>query len=89
MAFRRILPVMGVVALLTGCAGGAIAPNYTSENPDIMRIGNERPADPQVTTESLGSYCVKVTETWSEQGETPDGQRLWALSTQRTVVPCN
>lgn len=89
MALRRLLPVMGIVTLLAGCASGAIAPNYTSENPEIMRIGNERPADPQVTTESLGSYCLKITETWHEEGETPDGQKLWALNTQRNVVPCN
>ncbi|WP_458524625.1 hypothetical protein [Onishia taeanensis] len=89
MRFSPILPVLALATLIAGCAGSAIAPNYTSQNPDIMRIGNERPADPQVETENLGSYCVKVTETWNEQGETPDGQQLWALDTQRSVVPCN
>ncbi|MFG6177813.1 hypothetical protein ACGTN6_11270 [Halomonas sp. THAF12] len=88
MSRYRIPLSMGLIALLAGCSGGAIAPNYTSENPDIMRIGNQRPADPQVTVESLGSYCLEITETWSEQGDTPDGQKLWALSTQRKVVPC-
>ncbi|SDG00529.1 hypothetical protein SAMN05216571_103379 [Onishia taeanensis] len=89
MRFTPILPLLALTTLIAGCAGGAIAPNYTSQNPDIMRIGNERPADPQVKTEDLGSYCIKVTETWNEQGKTPDGKTLWALDTQRSVVPCN
>lgn len=88
MSRHRIPLWAGLVVLLGGCASGAIAPSYTSENPDIMRIGNQRPADPQVTVESLGSYCLEITETWSEQGATPDGQMLWALNTQRKVVPC-
>ncbi len=88
MSRFRLVLWGGVIALLAGCGGGAIAPSYTSENPDIMRIGNQRPADPQVTVESLGSYCLEITETWSEQGTTPDGQTLWALSTRREVVPC-
>ncbi len=88
MSRQLLLLWLGLVVLLAGCTGGAIAPSYTSENPDIMRIGNERPADPQVTIESLGSYCLEITETWSEQGTTPDGQSLWALNTRREVVPC-
>lgn len=91
MACRRflLLLLLGLAALLSGCGSSAIAPSYTSENPDILRIGNERPVDPQVTTENLGSFCLRITETWSEQGETPDGQAIWALDTQRQVVPCN
>ncbi|ATJ82583.1 hypothetical protein [Halomonas beimenensis] len=89
MSPRRFPFLLGLAVLLAGGGSGAIAPTYTSENPDIMRIGNERPADPQVTTERLGSYCLEITETWSEQGATPDGQKLWALDTRRKVVPCN
>ncbi|GGY06920.1 hypothetical protein GCM10007160_37940 [Litchfieldella qijiaojingensis] len=88
MAFRFLLPLTAA-ALLAGCASSAIAPKYATDNPDIMRIGNERPANPEVQVENLGSYCVEVRETWNEHGKTPDGQILWAKDTSRKVVPCD
>ncbi|MBB3329227.1 hypothetical protein BDK63_000063 [Halomonas campaniensis] len=89
MRLRHTLPLMVAAALLAGCAGNAISPNYSSSNPDIMRIGDDRPADPEKRVEDLGSYCVEVTETWNAHGTTPDGQSLWAKDTARKVVPCN
>ena len=89
MRLRHTLPLLLATAVLAGCASNALAPRYTSENPDIMRIGDERPANPEKTTEDLGSYCVEVTETWNAHGTTPDGQSLWAKDTARVVVPCN
>jgi hypothetical protein len=89
MRLRYILPLLMATLLIAGCAGNtAISPTYTSENPDIMRIGEERPADPEKRLEELGSYCVEETDTWNAHGTTPDGQRLWAKDTARVVVPC-
>ncbi|MFQ3787623.1 hypothetical protein [Halomonas sp. A29] len=89
MKLRLALPLLFIAALLVGCGTNALAPRYTSENPDIMRISNEQPANPEKTTEDLGSYCVEITETWNSHGRTPDGQTLWAKDTQRAVVPCD
>lgn len=83
------LPLLLVATLLVGCGSNAVAPRYTSENPDIMRIGNDRPADPERRVEDLGTYCVEVTETWNSHGRTPDGQTLWAKDTNRAVVRCD
>lgn len=83
------LPLLLASALLAGCAGSAISPNYTTDDPDVMRIGDDRPADPEVTVENVGSYCIEVEETWNDHGTTPDGQTLWAKDTSRTVVPCD
>ncbi|MBA2778924.1 hypothetical protein [Billgrantia kenyensis] len=90
MPLRRCLPVVLVAAaLVAGCASNAtIAPRYTTDNPDLMRIGGERPSNPDVRTENAGSYCLEVIERWNEHGRTPDGQVLWAKDTLRKVVPC-
>lgn len=89
MRLHYTLPLLLATALLAGCASNALSPRYTSENPDIMRIGDEQPANPEKTTEDLGSYCVEITETWNAHGTTPDGQSLWAKDTARAVVPCD
>ncbi|MDI5985356.1 hypothetical protein QLQ85_11185 [Halomonas sp. M4R5S39] len=89
MRLHYTLPLLMATALLAGCASNALSPRYTSENPDIMRIGDEQPANPEKTTEDLGSYCVEITETWNAHGTTPDGQSLWAKDTARAVVPCD
>ena len=88
MPLRRCLPILLATGLLAGCASNTIAPRYTSDNPDILRIGGERPSNPDVVVENAGSYCLQVTERWNDHGRTPDGQTLWAKDTQRKVVPC-
>ncbi|MBF8221080.1 hypothetical protein [Halomonas sp. 328] len=88
MPLRRCLPVLLVTALVAGCASTTIAPRYTTDNPDILRIGGERPANPDLRVENAGSFCVEISERWSEHGRTPDGQSLWAKDTLRKVVPC-
>ena len=87
MDFRRSFAVMALVAMTAGCAT-TIAPTYNSQKPDIMRIGGDRPTDPAPVVENTGSFCVQTTDTWHEDGETPDGQTLWAKDTVRKVVPC-
>ncbi|PMR74857.1 hypothetical protein [Billgrantia endophytica] len=89
MKLHYALPLLMATALVAGCGSNAIVPSYTSEDPDIMHIGDDRPADPETTVENLGSYCVEVTETWNAHGTTPDGQSLWAKDTSRAVVPCD
>ncbi|PAU78963.1 hypothetical protein [Halomonas salipaludis] len=88
MPLRRCLPILLVAALATGCASTTIAPRYTTDNPDVLRIGGERPANPDQRTESAGSYCLEIAERWNDHGKTPDGQVLWAKDTLRKVVPC-
>jgi hypothetical protein len=83
-----LLVYAAVAAALTGCGAATISPNYTSANPDLMRIGGEKPgsAEPQIL--NLGSYCLQVTEEWKVDGETPDGQTIWSKDSYRKVVPC-
>lgn len=89
MKLHHALLLLMVTTMVAGCGANAVAPRYTSENPDIMRISEEQPANPEKTIEELGSYCVEVTETWNAHGETPNGQTLWAKDTNRAVVPCD
>ncbi|AMD00506.1 MULTISPECIES: hypothetical protein [Halomonas] len=89
MPLRRCLPILLVALFVTGCASNTtIAPRYTTDNPDLLRIGGDRPSNPDVRTENAGSFCVEITERWNEHGKTPDGQVLWAKDTLRKVVPC-
>ncbi|MDR5906158.1 hypothetical protein [Franzmannia qiaohouensis] len=88
MPLRRCLPILLVAAFATGCASNTIAPRYTTDNPDVLRIGGERPANPDQRIENAGSYCLEIAERWNDHGKTPDGQALWAKDTLRKVVPC-
>ncbi|GHE22867.1 hypothetical protein [Halomonas urumqiensis] len=88
MRTRYLLPILLAAAVLSGCASNAISPSYTSSNPDIMRISENRPGNPEKRIENLGSYCVEITETWNDHGTTPDGQTLWAKDSARAVVRC-
>ncbi|RUR33660.1 hypothetical protein [Vreelandella nanhaiensis] len=88
MPLRRCLPVLLATVLVAGCASSTVAPRYTTNNPDVIRIGGERPANADPRTEDAGSYCMETAERWNEHGRTPDGQTLWAKDTLRRVVPC-
>lgn len=88
MLFRRSLAAIALVSLVAGCAT-TIAPTYTAEKPDIMRIGGDKPATPEAKLESAGSFCVQTSDSWHDDGKTPDGQTLWAKNTARKVVPCH
>lgn len=87
MVWHRCWLVGGVAVLASGCAV-TIAPTYTSQKPDIMRIGGDRPENAAPMLESTGSFCVETTEHWHENGKTPDGQMLWTKDTLRRVLPC-
>lgn len=87
MNFCRCFTVITLAAMTVGCAT-TIAPTYESQKPDIMRIGGERPTNPPPVVENTGSFCIETTDSWHEDGETPDGQTLWAKDTVRKVVPC-
>ena len=84
--------VYAVIAVaMTGCSyfgTTTIPPNYTSANPELMRIGGEAPGDKEPEIINMGSYCLRVTEKWKEDGKTPDGQRIWSKDSFRKVVPC-
>lgn len=76
---------------LAGCGvfgTTTIPPNYTSANPDLMRIGGEAPSNKEPEMINMGSYCLQVTEKWKEDGKTPDGQRIWSKDSFRKAVPC-
>ncbi len=87
MSYRHVLLCLLLVTLSTGCSQ-IIKPNYTSSNPDIMRVGGSSPEKPLTTTENVGSFCLEVSDNWHRDGKTPDGQALWAKDTARKVVPC-
>jgi hypothetical protein len=81
-----------IAVTLTGCSNlmpaSTINPNYTSANPELMRIGGDAPIDKEPEMVNLGSYCLRVTEKWKADGQTPDGQKIWSRDTLRKVVPC-
>lgn len=86
MTLCRSLSVILLVVVATGCAS-TIAPEYTTDKPDIMRIG-DRPQDAAAVKEKAGSFCIEIAEQWHDDGKTPDGQTLWAKDTIRKVIPC-
>jgi len=87
MKLTKIAPLALLFTALAGCAGNTIVPNYETSNPNLQ-VGGERPVDLAPTIENAGSFCLQVTEQWHEDGQTPDGQKLYAKDTQRKVVPC-
>ena len=84
----RLLVACTLIATLAGCGTAAIKPNYTSTNPDVLRIGGDKPNDNNPEIINMGSYCVQVVEPWKEDGKTPDDQTIWSKDTIRKVVPC-
>ncbi len=87
MSYREIGLLLLLGSLATGCSK-VIKPDYTSTNPDIMRVGGDTPSNPQPVIENVGSFCVEISDNWHRDGKTPDGQALWAKDTARKVVPC-
>ena len=80
-----------IAVTLGGCSlmpPSTINPNYTSANPELMRIGGEAPVNKEPEIVNLGSYCLRVTETWKTDGKTPDGQVIWSKDSLRKVIPC-
>lgn len=86
MTLHRCLSVFLLTAVTAGCAS-TIAPQYTTDKPDIMRIG-DRPADSAPVKDKAGSFCLETVDQWHDDGTTPDGQTLWAKDTVRKVIPC-
>ncbi len=81
--------VYAVLALtLGGCGAATVNPNYTSGQPDLMRIGGGMPDAKEAEVLNLGSYCIKVTEKWNADGKTPDDQVIWTKDSIRRVVHC-
>lgn len=72
---------------LGGCASNTIVPTYENLNPNLQ-VGGEKPTAVGPTVERAGSFCLQVTEQWHVDGQTPDGQKLYARDTLRKVVPC-
>ena len=83
---RWLLPVFASLTL-GACATNTIAPSYETSNPDIQ-VGGASPEDRPPHIDSAGSFCLEITEKWHRDGNTPDGQALWARDTLRKVVPC-
>jgi hypothetical protein len=77
-----------ITITLAGCGAATIKPNYTSAQPELMRIGGETPEAKAPEILNLGSYCLQVTEEWKVDGETPDGQMIWTKNSIRKVIPC-
>jgi hypothetical protein len=77
-----------ITVTFAGCGVPTVNPNYSSANPDLMRIGGESPGDKGPEIVNMGSYCLSVTEKWKADGKTPDGQTLWTKDSLRKVIPC-
>ncbi len=86
--FCKYLIYAAVAVSLTGCGAATLKPNYSSTNPDLMRIGGDSPGMRGPETLNLGSYCLEVTDTWKADGVTPDGENIWSKDTTRKAVPC-
>jgi len=87
MTLRRCLSLVVLAALAAGCTS-TIAPEYKTDKPDIMRIG-DRPQDSAAVKDQAGSFCLETADKWHDDGKTPDGQTLWAKDTLRKVIPCS
>lgn len=77
-----------IAITMAGCGAATIAPNYSSMDAELMRIGGDTPVDKEPEIVNLGSYCLKVTERWKADGKTPDGQTIWSKDSLRIVTPC-
>ena len=88
MSIKNLILTCLVIATIAGCGAATIKPRYTSTNPDVLRIGGAKPVDKNLKTINMGSYCLKVEEHWKADGQTPDGQTIWARDTIRDVIPC-
>jgi hypothetical protein len=77
-----------IAVTLAGCGTTTINPNYTSTNPELMRIGGETPGNKEPELLQLGSYCLQVQDKWKADGKTPDGQMIWTKDSFRKVAPC-
>ncbi len=73
---------------VAGCGMSTIKPNYTSTNPDLMRIGGDKPGDKEPEIINMGIYCLQVAEKWKADGKTPDGQTIWTKDSIRKAIPC-
>lgn len=84
-----ILFICAMVALAAaGCGTATIKPNYTSADTNLMKIGGEKPMDKEPEIVNMGSYCLRITERWKDDGKTPDGQTIWSKDSLRETVPC-
>lgn len=86
--FCKYIVYGAMTAIMAGCAVTTVTPTYTSSNPDMMRIGGDKPGDKEAETINMGSYCLQVTEKWKMDGKTPDGQSIWTKDSYRKVIPC-
>lgn len=77
-----------IAVTLAGCGAATINPNYTSANPELMRIGGDAPGNKEPEIVNLGSYCLQVEEKWKADGKTPDGQKIWTKDSFRRAIPC-
>jgi hypothetical protein len=90
--FCVFLVYAAIAVALTGCSyfntPTTVNPNYTSANPEVMRIGGESPGNKEPELLNLGSYCLQVVDKWKADGKTPDGQTIWTKDSFRKVTPC-
>jgi hypothetical protein len=86
--FRVLFVCAAIAVIFAGCGMDTIKPNYTSTNPDLMRIGGDRPGDKEPEIVNMGIYCLQVTEKWKADGKTPDGQTIWTKDSLRKAIPC-
>jgi hypothetical protein len=83
-----LLAYAAVAVALAACGTTTIPPNYTSANPEFMRIGGDSPGTKEPEILNLGSYCLQVTDKWKSDGKTPDGQVIWTKDSFRKAIPC-
>lgn len=87
-ASLHVLALGQVAILLSGCASQTIAPDYSSNNPNLQ-VGGDAPVDPGPVIEPAGVFCLEVFDEWHKDGETPDGEPLYARDTRRRAVSCD
>jgi len=82
-----LLGVATISTLLAGCAA-PLKPSYTTNNPEFIRIGGEKPVARSSEVINTGTYCLHISHVWKSDSKTPDGDTIWTMDTFRKAAAC-
>ncbi|CAK0767035.1 conserved exported hypothetical protein [Gammaproteobacteria bacterium] len=82
-----LIGAAAVSVLLAGCST-PLKPNYTTTNPELIRIGGEKPVERSAEIMNTGTYCLRISHIWKSDTKTPDGDTIWTMDTFRKATAC-